>query len=614
MRPSLIQHLQENLLVGDGAMGTLLYARGMPLSVSYDSLNLTDPERIRAIHREYVAAGARFIETNTFGADRLNLARHGLGDRVRDINLAGARIAREAAGDDAFVAGSVGPVNPRGREDLTESDLDDIYRERMLALAEGNVDALIYETFTRLDELLRVLALHRRTVDLPAVAQLALEEENRTADGVPSGEAFLRLAAAGAAVVGANCHTGPKGILHAFEEVVFPAGDLLLSAFPNAGLPEYVDGRYLYLATPDYLGQTAVRLRDAGVRLMGGCCGTTPDHVAAMAAALHSLRPVRPKFRPAAAHAPAFPAAPIAPARPTIPGLFREGRTIVIAELDPPRDLPFKEILDGAAALKSAGADFIALADNPLGTTRLNNVAMARLVEEKTGLRPIVHIACRDRNLVGQQSLLMGLWALGMDHVLAVTGDPAKFGDQPGSSSVYDLNSFDLITMLVRMNEGFTYSGRALAERARFVVGAAYNPNAARDADRKRLDKKVALGTRFVMTQPVFSEEGLERTLAAGRDLGVAVFAGVWPLVSLRNAEFLHNEVPGIQISEAVRRRMAAAGGREGELTEGMKIAREMSDRILARTNAIYFITPFRRFDLTAALVRHARAFARKSP
>ncbi|MBB6671159.1 bifunctional homocysteine S-methyltransferase/methylenetetrahydrofolate reductase [Cohnella nanjingensis] len=614
MKPDLRAALAERALVGDGAMGTYLYQLGFPIGVSFEEYNLLQPDVIADVHRRYIAAGAEVIETNTFSAQHGKLAKYGLEKKAEQINAAGVALARKAAGDRAYVVGAIGAIRAGRRKNVRTANIRRDFEEQAGALIGAGPDGLLLETFFDLEELSLALGIIRKLSDIPVICQFAVEDPTRTHDGVPLPEAFARLAAEGADVIGFNCRSGPNGILRALEAIPRDFG-LPLSAFPNAGLPDYVDGQVVYSATPEYMGANARRFADLGARLIGGCCGTTPAHIAAIAGALRGYAPDAQAGAEASQSSPAARAQPAEPApipakaavSPSIVELVRQRHTVIV-ELDPPRELDIAKFMAGAAALKDAQADALTMADNSLAVTRMSNMALAALVQERVGIRPLVHLACRDRNLIGTQSHLMGFDALGIDHVLAVTGDPAKFGDLPGSSSVYDLTSFEIIRMIKQLNEGIAFSGKPLKQKAGFVVGAAFNPNVKYlDKAVQRLERKIASGADYVMTQPVYDAALIERIAEATRHLAVPVFLGIFPLASGRNAEYLHNEVPGIQLSDEVRRRMSGLEGPAGR-AEGVAIAKELLDSAMAHFNGIYLMTPFLFYDMTAELTRYVKA------
>ena len=612
MDTSLLDHLHSSLLVADGASGTMLYARGVPMEVCFDEINRSQPDLIQRIHEEYVDAGARLIETNTFGANALSLSKYNLEREAETLNARGVEIARKAAGSRAYVAGAVGPARGLPQEEYTEEDYRRVYKEQISAIAEGGADAVILETFLRLDELQGALAICRDVCDLPVICQLAVDQYGQIDDGFGVVEAFDQLRAAGADVVGVNCRSGPKGLLDALAPVPL-ADNLVLSAFPNAGSPVYVDGRFIYEATPEYFATSALRLRDQGVRLIGGCCGTMPEHVRAMAQALEGREVVtRKKVVPVEVQASPRPVRPVRPvqappaAEPTIVDLVRK-RVTVIVELDPPRDLDHAPIVRGAKALKAAGADALTMADNSLAVTRISNMAVGQIVKEEAGIRPLLHITCRDRNLASLQSQVLGLHALGIDHVLAVTGDPVKFGDQPGASNVYDVSSFELIRLIKRMNEGVGFSGRPLNGKTGFSVAAAFDPNGPNLERRiRRLERKIEAGADMIMTQPLFDRHQARALHEATRDTGVPILPGVMPLVSDGNTEFLHNEVPGFVVPDEIRARMARAGRGRKARREGVAIAREIIESVLTYFNGLYLITPFNRYPMTVELTKFA--------
>ncbi|PLX84268.1 MAG: bifunctional homocysteine S-methyltransferase/methylenetetrahydrofolate reductase [Desulfuromonas sp.] len=602
-----LERLAAEVLVGDGAMGTLLYSRGVPLEANFEHLNLVGPEQVRRVHEDYLRAGAQVLETNTFGASSLRLSTIGLEKKVRSINLAGARLARSVAGSDIFVAGSVGPlIRPRGQDrELAPAEKAEVLREQMEALAEGGVDLFVLETFPGLEDLELALALAVE-LGLPAVAQMAFMEGGVTRDGVSAEKAARRLQAAGASALGANCGSGPrelKGVLARMAAVC----DLPLSAYPNSGFPQYHDGRYIYLATPEYFAAAGKEMAEVGAALVGGCCGTTPEHIRALSLA---LRGVRPGGRVGAG--PAEPAEP----RPGVPSPEPERtflsdwgrRPVITVELDPPRGIDCAKVLAGARALAEAGVDAISLAENPLARIRLGNMALARLVQDETGVEAIVHVTCRDRNLLGLHSELMGAHLMGIRNVLAVTGDPVAVGGESGATSVFDLNSIGLLELLSSLNGGRTLFGTELRGRTGFLTGAAFNPNLpSMEGQLRRLEKKVAAGARFVQTQPVYSVQVLETLLEKTAPLGVPVLVGILPLVSERNAEFLHNEVPGITLPEEVRRRMRGKQGEEG-VQEGIAIARELIEAGGARVGGYYLMPPFGRVELALALIEVIRS------
>jgi len=612
MKPDLRSAWGKAVLVGDGAMGTYLYQKGFPVGISYEELNLTSPGVIEDVHRSYIEAGAVLLESNTFSANYDKLSKYGLESKVEEINRAGVRIARRAAGENGYVVGAVGSIRAGKRANLSAAELKKYFGQQIAALLEEDVDGIMLETFYDVEELHLALRTVRKHSQLPVICQLAVDESARTLDGLSLPEAFRILEDDGADIIGFNCRTGPIGIKRALKHL---QGNLVLpvSVYPNAGVADYVDGQYKYGASPEYFGEMALTFADMGSRIIGGCCGTTPQHIAEIASALKGYVPQplpEPTFREVERvqiqeHFSDDPGR--SGGEPTLVELAKERHTVIV-ELDPPRDLDIVKFMKGAEALRKAGADALTLADNSLAVTRMSNMALGHLVQARTGLRPLVHIACRDRNLIGTQSHLMGFDALGIDHVLAVTGDPARFGDLPGSSSVYDLTSFEIIRMIKQLNDGVAFSGKPLKQKANFVIGAAFNPNVKHlDKAVQRLEKKIASGADYIMTQPVYDRELIANIAKATSHLDIPVFIGVMPLASGRNAEYLHNEVPGIQLSDEVRLRMKGLEGEAGR-AEGVAIAKELLDAATEHFNGIYLMTPFMFYDMSVQLLEYVWA------
>ncbi|QHN48459.1 bifunctional homocysteine S-methyltransferase/methylenetetrahydrofolate reductase [Geobacillus stearothermophilus] len=597
----LLDVLKERILIADGAMGTLLYSHG--IDRCFEELNLSNPDEIIHIHEAYIAAGADVIQTNTYGANYVKLARYGLQDEVPAINRAAVRLARQAANGRAYVLGTIGGLRTLNKSVVTLEEVKRTFREQLFVLLAEGVDGVLLETYYDLEELETVLAIARKETDLPIIAHVSLHEVGVLQDGTPLADALIRLEEIGADVVGLNCRLGPYHMLRSLEEVPL-LKQAFLSAYPNASLPDYRDGRLVYETNAEYFEEAAKAFRDQGVRLIGGCCGTTPKHIEAMAKALADRTPVTEKTvkrRTASVSVQAD-----RPAPTPLPELARTRRSVIV-ELDPPKKLGIDKFLAGAKALHDAGIDALTLADNSLATPRISNAAVATIVKERLGVRPLVHITCRDRNLIGLQSHLMGLHTLGITDVLAITGDPSKIGDFPGATSVYDVSSFDLIRLISQFNEGLSYSGKPLGQKTNFSIGAAFNPNV-RHLDKavERMEKKIQCGAHYFLTQPVYSEEKIVQIYEATKHLATPIYIGIMPLVSARNAEFLHHEVPGITLSDEIRARMAACGSDPVEAArEGIAIAKSLIDAAFDLFNGIYLITPFLRYDMTVELVRY---------
>jgi homocysteine S-methyltransferase len=612
MAHAFSQRLAAGPLLCDGATGTVLYARGVSPDACFDVLNLNEPALVQSVHRDYVAAGADCIETNTFGANRFKLAVHGLERQAREINRRGARLARdvrESMGRDVLVLGSMGPLGkylaPLGT--LTADEAREAFREQAEALLEGGVDAFVVETFSDLAEIGLAVAAVRSVTDLPIVAQMAFTDEGVTFMGRGAGEVARHLRSLPVEAIGANCSVGSSVLYDVLERMVPEAGGLPLAIQPNAGLPSRIGERLIYLSSPAYMAEYAGRMVQAGARLVGGCCGTTPQHTAAMREVLDRRAPEGPPRAGAAARPRA---APVHEARPVFtahaPTLLQRklaaGEFVVSVELDPPRGHAVDKLVQGAKLLQERGVEIVDINDGSLGRVRMSVLATAVLVRDATGLDVNMHFTCRDRNLMGIQADLLGAHALDIRNILAMTGDPPRAGDYTNATAVFDVDGVGLIEILRRMNEGLDATGNGIGEPTSFCVGAALNP-AAGDVDREieRLHRKVQAGARWVQTQPVYDLEALDRFLARAGGCPVPVVVGVLPLHSSRHAEFLHNEVPGITVPDAVRARMREAG--EHALVAGIEMAQRLVADIRRRFAGAYLMPSFGRFEVVAQVL-----------
>ncbi len=612
---NLLDELQCRILPGDGAMGTVLMERGVSLERCFEELCASAPDLVRRVHEDYIAAGARVIETNSFGANAVRLAKHGMEHRVREINVAAAQLARECAGKGVYVSGSVGALGITAEQARLQGiDRAKVFAEQMSALLEGGVQLIQLETFLDLEELLIALAVKHSLGDCPVICSLSCNEEGRLPNGMPVAEGFAKLRAARADIVGVNCVNGPRAMVRLLEHVPMEG---LVSAYPNAGYPEYHEGRFLYFTTPEYFAQAAVALAERGARLIGGCCGTGPTHIAAMAAALKDFAPkVHAVRQPAelpkisVIEAEGAGAKDLAAASPplTLTEKIAQGRRVIVTEFDPPKTLDLEKFYAGAKALHEAGNDAITMADNSLAILRVSNLAVGAVLRERFGITPLLHLSCRDRNLLGLQSELMGMTALGIRHVLPLTGDPAKVGDHPGAKSVYDVTSIELIRIIAQLNEGLNANGKSIGGGTGLVAGCTFNPNARNiDAQLARLERKIAAGAQYIMTQPVFDPALVREMARRLKEFQVPCLMGVWPLLNGRQAEFLHNEVPGIVIPESVRDRMRGQEAVEGR-KQGMAIAKEVASEILQHFPGIYLMTPFLVYETTVELTQFVRA------
>jgi homocysteine S-methyltransferase len=581
MAGNLLERLKESSVLCDGAMGTLLYAKGIFINRCYDELNLSQPELIRAVHHDYLQAGAEIIETNTFGANSFRLGRHSIANKVRDINLAGAHLAREAAKSfDVWVGGAVGPlgvrIEPLGKTSFEEAR--ESFREQIAALVEGGVNVIIMETFGYLEELHQAI-LAARDVDprIPIVAQVTIDEDANCLDGSTPETFAPRLAEWGADVIGCNCSVGPVAMLDAMERVR-AATTVPLAAQPNAGIPRSVEGRNIYLCSPEYMASYARKFVAAGVRLVGGCCGTTPEHTRTMKAALR-VGEARLKTGPSpitgkAAPVPA-PALPIHE-RSKLGAKIAFSQFVTMVEIVPPKGTDIGKEIEGSKFLKSVGVDGINIPDSPRASARMSNQALSLLVQQQVGIEAILHYTCRDRNVLGIQSDLLGAAATGIRNLICITGDPPKMGNYPDATAVFDVDAIGLVNIVHNLNRGLDIGGNPIGTGTAFVIGVGANPGVPNiDEEVKRFEYKVQAGAEYAVTQPVFDLALLEAFLRRIEHCRIPVVAGIWPLVSARNAEFMKNELR-VSVPDSILQRMTKAKTPEAAREEGIMIAREM--------------------------------------
>lgn len=596
--------------VFDGAMGTMLYGRGVFLNVCYDELVLRQPDLVREIHREYVRAGAELVETNTFGANPYKLAQYGLTAETERINQAAAELAGEAAGGRAVVIGAIGPlgirIEPFGETSVAEAR--EAFGRQVAGLLAGGVGGFILETFSDVEELRAAYEAIRARSDLAVVASMTVGIDGKTHYGTEPATFGPQLAAMGADVIGINCSVGPHGVLEAIEQLA-RVTTVPLCAMPNAGLPREVEDRKIYMASPEYMAEYARRLVEAGARFVGGCCGTTPDHIKAMVGFVQS---VSPRHVHAAVSAPAKVAAmepvPLAE-RSRLGARLAAGRFVTTVEIVPPKGVDPAPMFEQVRLLKAAGVDAVNVPDGPRAQSRMGALLSGLAIQREVGLEAVVHYACRDRNLLGMLSDLLGAAASDLHNLLIVTGDPPKMGPYPDATAVFDIDSIGLTNLVARLNRGLDPGGNALGGRTSFVIGVGVNP-AAPDPDRelKRFAWKVEAGAEFAITQPVFDLAQLDRFLKRVEHFRVPIIAGIWPLVSLRNAEFLANEVPGITVPEAILERMRAASGRgkEAALAEGVRIASEMLAAMRVRLQGAQVSAPLGRVPVALEVLSAA--------
>jgi methionine synthase / methylenetetrahydrofolate reductase(NADPH) len=603
-----IDALEKRVLVCDGAMGTMLYAKGVFINKSFDALNLTQPEIVLAVHQEYVRAGADILETNTFGANRMKLGSFGLAEKLHAINVEGVRTARQAAGEDAYVAGSIGPlgirIEPWGKTGIDEAR--QYFREQAKALVDGGVDLFILETFRDLNEIGAAIDAAREVADLPIIAQMTTEEDGNTLDGTPPERFAPELERRGATVIGVNCAVGPAPMLETIERME-AVTKRRLSAQPNAGKPRDVEGRNIYLCSPEYMASYARRFILHNVRVVGGCCGTTPEHIKQIKAAVRGLTPsaTAPAVRAGKRQAPLVTAPPVP--REQKSRLARElarGAFVVAIELLPPRGYEAEPAIQRARELKRYGVDIVNVPDGLRAGARLSALSLAMLIEQQAGIETLLHYSCRDRNLLGIQSDLLGAHAIGLRNLLLITGDPGRVGDYPDATAVFDVDSIGLTNVVSRLNHGCDVGGQAIGAPTAFHIGVSLNPAASNlDEELRRFDYKVEAGAEFVLTRPIFDVSNFERVLKRIESARLPVVAGIFPFDSVRNAEFMANEVPGVRVPESLMERLRHADGHDAAAAEGVVIAREIAQRLRGIVQGIQVSTASGNIDAALAVI-----------
>jgi homocysteine S-methyltransferase len=594
----------DHITVFDGAMGTMLYSKGVYINRSYDELNLTNPELVRAVHEEYVRAGAEVIETNTFTATEPKLQQYGLEGKLRDINVAAARLAREAAGARCYVAGAVGPlglrIEPYGPTSFDEAK--ELFKAQAEALLEGGVDLFVLETFSDISEIRQAIRAVRELCDLPIVAQMTISLDGNTSFGTTPEVFTSRLDTWGADVIGLNCGVGPATVLTAIE-LMRGFTTKKLAAQPNAGLPRDVQGRQFYMCSPEYMAKYAKRLIQAGVKFIGGCCGTMPAHIKCISDAVRAVSP-RQRRPHMEVRAPLSTGELMPPEIRPVPLEERSnwarrvarGEFVTTVEVLPPKGCDASKTLDSIRLLKEAGVNAVNIPDGPRAQTRMSAQATAVLVEREIGLESVLHYCCRDRNLLGMMSDLLGAAALGLRNLLLITGDPPKMGPYPDATAVFDIDSIGLTNMVSKLNHGLDLGNNPIGTPTSFCIGVGINPGAINlEEEIKRFEWKVEAGAEFAITQPVFDVQQLRDFLRRIEHVRIPVVAGIWPLVSYRNAEFLHNEVPGVRVTTSIMDRMRAASekGKEFARDEGLQIARELLLDVRDAIQGVQVSAPF---------------------
>jgi methionine synthase I (cobalamin-dependent)/5,10-methylenetetrahydrofolate reductase len=591
-------------------MGTMLYGKGIFINRCFESLNLSQPDLVTGVHREYLAAGADVLETNTFGASRVKLRGFGLGDQVHAINLAGARLAREVAGDAAYVAGAIGPlgvrIEPWGKTGVDEAR--EYFREQAAALVEGGVDLLMLETFRDWNEAAAAIDAARSVSSLPIVALVTTEEDGNSLDGTPPEQFGPALAARGADVVGVNCSVGPAPMLETVERLSAVC-DVPLSAQPNAGKPRDIEGRNIYLCSPEYMASYARRFIASGVRLVGGCCGTTPEHIRQIALAVKQLAP--DVAASAASHTAITVETPHA--QPPVPraeksrlgAALSAGRFVRGVEMTPPRGHDTTQAVAAARALGADGLDIVMISDAARGGARVGASALAALIQQHAGVEPLLQYSCRDRNLLGIQSDLLGAQAMGVRNILGITGDVRRIGDYPDATAVFDVDSIGLTHVLSRLNHGLDIAGQPIGAPTALLAGVMVNP-AARDLERelRRFAYKVEAGAEFAVTRPIFDVSAFERFLEKTAHYRVPIVAGLWVFDSALNAEFMANEVPDVVVPETLVQRMRGTSGLEAGLDEGTRIASELLAALRPLSAGAIVFSPLGQTERALAVLR----------
>ncbi|MCM3483583.1 MAG: bifunctional homocysteine S-methyltransferase/methylenetetrahydrofolate reductase [Staphylococcus warneri] len=599
-----LNKLQNNVLVADGAIGTIFYSEG--LDTCPEAYNLTHPEKVEHIHRSYIEAGADVIQTNTYGANFEKLKAFGLEHKVKEIHKVAVQIAKKAANEDTFILGTVGGFRGVKQDDLSLSSIQYHTEHQIDTLVDEGVDALLFETYYDLEELKGIVISTKRKHHIPIIAQLTASNTNYLVDGTPINDALKQLVECGADIVGLNCHHGPHHMQRSFSHIELP-DKAFLSCYPNASLLDIENSEFKYSDNAQYFGDVAQELINEGVRLIGGCCGTTPEHIRYIKTSVKNLRPVTHKN-----------VIPINKKvnrkkdlnfKQSLTSKVKQGPTVIV-ELDTPKHLDTDQFFNNIGKLDDADIDAVTLADNSLATVRVSNIAAASIIKQRFNIEPLVHITCRDRNLIGLQSHLLGLSLIGVNEILAITGDPSKVGHLPGATNVYDVNSKGLTEIALRFNQGINTDGDALKKHTNFNIAGAFDPNVRKlDGAVKRLEKKVASGMSYFITQPVYSKEKIKQVYEATKHLNTPFFIGIMPIASYNNALFLHNEVPGIKMSEDVLNQFKAVKDDKEKTKElSLRLSKELIDTVHEYFNGLYIITPFQKVDYSLELAAYSKS------
>ena len=600
---SFRERLGNEIILFDGGTGTYLYEKGVYINRCFDELNLTNPELVTEVHRDYINAGADIIETNTYGANTFKLTPHGLGGKVYEINLKGAQLAKAVANDSVLVAGAVGPlgvqIEPLGK--LSFDEAKDVFKEQIKGLLDGGVDLIILETFALVKEMIQAIrAVRELNADIPIIAQVTINESGTLLSGAPLERFIEKLKDYPVDAVGINCSVGPKAMLDALENLRSMT-DIPISVQPNAGLPQNISGRNIYMTSPEYMAEYAKRFIQTGAAIVGGCCGTNPSHIRAMRKAVQALQPAKKmdiKISDLQVEKPAEIKIYEMNEKSRLSNKLLKKEFVKLVELVSPKGVsPSKEI-EKARKLYHSGIDAINIPDGPRASARMSALALAAIIQKEVGIETVLHIACRDRNVIGMQSDLLGAWALGLRNILAITGDPPKLGNYPDATAVFDVDAIGLTNIINRLNHGLDIAGNPIGDPTGFCVGVGVNPGAINlDEELKRLDWKIEAGAEFMITQPVFDLKLLENFMKRIENIKLPLICGIWPLVSYRNAEFMNNEVPGATVPQEILDRMKKMTTKEDGFNEGVKIARETFEQVKTFADGVQISAPLGRIE-----------------
>ena len=599
-RGEFLNYLKDNIVLFDGAMGTMLYSRGIYINRCFDELNLSRPELVKEIHNKYILAGSEVIETNTFGANRFKLNAHGFDEEVSSINYQGARIAREEAGEDIWVAGSIGPlgirIEPWGPTSVEEAR--DVFKEQAKALYDGGIDLFILETFYDLGEIQQAIIAVKEICDLPVIAQMTIGDDGNSLYGTTPEHFAKRLSEWGSDVVGINCSVGPQIMLIALEKMVRVA-DKPISIQPNAGVPRNIEGRNIYLVSAEYMADYTKRFIQTGAKIIGGCCGTTPEHIRAMRDAIQSVVPHRREIKIKVTRKAEIEFKPTEIEKKSKFALkIANHKFVKTVELVPPKGIDTSEAVSITKLLKKKCIDAVNIPDGPRALSRMGAIYLSKIIIDKVGVEPILHYTCRDRNLLGIMSDLLGIHAIGIRNILLITGDPPKMGDYPDATAVFDIDSIGLTNVVNNLNHGVDLGGNPIGQPTEYFIGVGVNPGAIDlDYELRRFEWKVKAGAEFAITQPVFDTEIFFDFLEKIKGMNIPIIAGIWPLVSLRNAEFMNNEVPGAKVPEYIMEKMRATKTKSEALKVGLNIAHETIRQIYLKVAGVQVSMPFGNVD-----------------